>query len=1036
MIPCILKKTNVIVVNDDKTQIRVLSGLLQKEGINVQAFYSAADALTVMNQNPPPDLIITDLYMPDIDGWRFCRLLRSPEYQKFNQTPILIISATFSGNDIADISADLGANGFLPAPVDGKQFLGQVQTLLNGQMPRMYLHVLIVEDSLTLSGFLSKAFQSHGYVVKTAQSCTDAFNLFKKTAFDVAIIDYHLPDGQGDGLLHTFRSQRSECDCIMMTTDPDPGLALSWMKQGAAAYLHKPFKPEYLIELCVKARRERSLLRVEALLDVRTRELRQSEERFHSIVRNAFDMIALLDTNGRYLYCNSAYTHILGYSPEELAGRSCFEIVHPEDREPAQQFFQKNTTANIPSAKTQLRLLHREGRCLHVDHQARFITDSSNTPLILLNARDVTGQKQAENLLKQKSNERRLLLDTIPTQIWYLTDIETYGAVNRAHADFLERSPKAIAYKKLDQIFSADVASVCRGSNTRVFKTGLPAITEEWFTNSSGERHLIHITKTPKLDDQGRVEFVVCAGNDITELRSLERQFRGIFEKAPIGIEIYDADGKLQAANPKCIDLLGIVDEKEIAGLCLFDDPNVTDDVKSKLQHGETVYYEVPFDFEKVRSAGLYRTTRSGIIHLAILITLLKPNDSLDLSGYLVIIQDITQKKQYETECLLYEHRLQQLQKAESLSRMAGAVAHNFNNMLQAVIGNLEIAMEELPQGSKHLTEALIAAQKAAGVSSMMLAYRGQLPGKLALLDLSDVCRQSLPLLQASAPTGVVIETDIPASGPMIRASAGQIHQTLTNLLANACEAAGKNPNTVTITVKTVSKDQIPATRRFPVDWIPMDIDHACLEVTDTGSGIAEKDMEKVFDPFYSTRFYGRGMGLSVVLGIVSVHSGGLVVESEPGRGSVFRIFLPVSTETIPLHPVKRIHGPAFEVSGTVLLIEDEEPVRNLAAIMLARLGFTVLEATNGIEALELFQQHQSKIRCVFSDLTMPDLDGWQVLSAVRKLSPDIPVILSSGYDEAKVMSDEHSELPDAFLGKPYRFQELRDAVYQALLNR
>jgi CheY-like chemotaxis protein len=311
-----------------------------------------------------------------------------------------------------------------------------------------------------------------------------------------------------------------------------------------------------------------------------------------------------------------------------------------------------------------------------------------------------------------------------------------------------------------------------------------------------------------------------------------------------------------------------------------------------------------------------------------------------------------------------------------------------------------------------------------------------QLPGKLALLDLSDVCRQSLPLLQASAPTGVVIETDIPASGPMIRASAGQIHQTLTNLLANACEAAGKNPNTVTITVKTVSKDQIPATRRFPVDWIPMDIDHACLEVTDTGSGIAEKDMEKVFDPFYSTRFYGRGMGLSVVLGIVSVHSGGLVVESEPGRGSVFRIFLPVSTETIPLHPVKRIHGPAFEVSGTVLLIEDEEPVRNLAAIMLARLGFTVLEATNGIEALELFQQHQSKIRCVFSDLTMPDLDGWQVLSAVRKLSPDIPVILSSGYDEAKVMSDEHSELPDAFLGKPYRFQELRDAVYQALLNR
>jgi PAS domain S-box-containing protein len=617
-----------------------------------------------------------------------------------------------------------------------------------------------------------------------------------------------------------------------------------------------------------------------------------------------------------------------------------------------------------------------------------------------------------------------------------LTEIETYGAVNRAHADFLGRSPKAIAYKKLDQIFSADVAAVTRGSNLRVFKTGRPVITDEWMTNSSGERRLIHITKTPKLDGQGRTEFVVCAGNDITDLHSLERQFRGIFEKAPIAIEIYDVDGKLQAANPRCIELFGIADEKEISGFNLFDDPNVTEDVKSKLQRGETVYYESPFDFEKVQSAGLYRTTRSGITHLSILITLLKPNNSLDLSGYLVIIQDITQKKQYETKRLLYEHRLQQLQKAESLSRMAGAVAHNFNNQLQAVIGNLELAMEEQPQDSKHLAGALIAAQKAAGVSSMMLAYRGQLPGKQALLDISDVCRQSLPLLQTATPNHVIIEADIPACGPVIRASASQIHQTLTNLIANASEAASENPNTVTLTVKTVSRDQIPATRRFPVDWIPRDIDHACLEVTDTGSGIAEKDLEKIFDPFYSTRFYGRGMGLSVVLGIVSAHAGGIVVESEPGRGSIFRIFLPVSMETIPLHQMKTISASQFVISGTVLVIEDEEPVRNLAAIMLARLGFMVLEATDGIEALELFQLHRDEIRCVFSDLTMPDLDGWGLLSALRKLSPDIPVILCSGYDEAKVMSGEHTELPDAFLGKPYRFQELRNAVCQALLNR
>jgi len=1036
MISHLLKKTRIIIVNDDKTQIRVLSGLLQKEGIDVAAFNNATDALAFLDQNFPPDLIITDLYMPDIDGWQFCRLLRSPEYRELNQTPILIISATFSGNDIIDISADIGANAFMPSPIDGKQFLIQVRAILNGEISPRHLHALIVDDSLTLSGLLCRKFQSHGYQVKTARTCQEAVDSFQHTAFDVAIIDYHLPDGQGDELLNRFRSQRPDCDCIMITTDPNPRLALSWMKQGAAAYLHKPFTPEYLIELCAKARRERSLLRVETLLEQRTQELRNSEDRFRSIVRNAFDMIALLDTTGQYLYCNRAYTDILGYLPEELMHRPCFDIIHPEDRPEAIQLFRKGVAKNFPSEKIQLRILHRNGHFLHIDLQARLISDRCNTSMILLNARDVTRQHQTENLLKKKSNERRLLLDTIPTQIWYLTDIDTYGAVNQAHADFVGRSPKAIAYKKLSDILPAEMVETCRESNIRVFNTGRPVVTEAWLTNAGGERRLIHITKTPKLGERGRVEFVVCAGNDITEFHSLERQFRSIFEKAPIGIEIYDAAGKLRAANPKCIELFGIADEKEIAGFNLFDDPNITDTVKITLLRGETVYYESPFDFEKVQSAGLYRTTRSGTIYLAVLITLLKAVDGLDLSGYLVILQDITQQKRYETERLTYERRLQQLQKAESLGRMAGAIAHNFNNQLQAVIGNLEIAMDELPLESKHLSEALKAAQKASEVSGTMLAYRGQIPGKQVLLDLSDVCRRNLPLLQTVAPKGVVIQADIPASGPIIRASSGQIHQAMTNLIANACEATGEHRNNIVLTVRTVSKEGIPAGLRFPVDWIPQDIDHACLEVADTGCGIAEKDIDKIFDPFYSTHFYGRGMGLSVVLGIVGAHAGGIVVESEPGRGSVFRIFLPISTESTSLDPVIIKSAPIFEISGTVLLIEDEEPVRHLTAIMLARLGLTVMEAKDGIEAMEMFAQHRDEIRCIFSDMTMPDMDGWELLASVRKLSPDIPVILSSSYDESLLLTDEHSDQPTAFLGKPYRFQELRDAVYQALLNR
>ena len=427
------------------------------------------------------------------------------------------------------------------------------------------------------------------------------------------------------------------------------------------------------------------------------------------------------------------------------------------------------------------------------------------------------------------------------------------------------------------------------------------------------------------------------------------------------------------------------------------------------------------------------------------------PVPQRDFSGTMIsydgLIRDITQRKRAEEEKAKLEALNRQLQKTESMGRMAGAIAHHFNNQLQAVMGNLEMAMDDLPLGDNpidSLVSAMQAARKAAEVSALMLTYLGQTPGKHEPIDLSEACRRSLPMLRAAMPKGQVLEAELPSPGPAISAISDQIQQVLTNLATNAWEAVKTDSSTIHLNVRTVYAEAIAASPRFPVDWQPRDPVYACLEVADAGCGITEKDLDKIFDPFFSTKFTGRGLGLPIVLGIVRTHHGAVTVESEPGRGSVFRVFLPLSTKDLSCRPdqpampqtperggiemFSRIEG-----GGTVLLVEDEEQVRKLAAVMLKRLGYSVLEAVDGVEAMEIFRQHPDEIRCVLCDLTMPRMDGWSTLAALRNLSPGIAVILSSGYDKEQVLSGNHPEWPQAFLGKPYQLKELEDAICRAL---
>ena len=411
-------------------------------------------------------------------------------------------------------------------------------------------------------------------------------------------------------------------------------------------------------------------------------------------------------------------------------------------------------------------------------------------------------------------------------------------------------------------------------------------------------------------------------------------------------------------------------------------------------------------------------------------------SDTGDLLAIEGFITDITERIKAEEERAKLEDQNRQLQKAESLGRMAGAIAHRFNNLLGAVLGNLEIAMGDLPAGAdaiKNLIEAIQAARKAAEVSGLMLTYLGQTRTQADALDLSETCRRSLPMLRAAIPKDVELKADFPSHGPIIKANPNQVQQLLTNICTNAWEAVGSNRGAIQLTVKVVPPAEIPATNRFPLDWQPQDMDYACLEVADSGSGIAGKDIEKLFDPFFSSKFTGRGLGLPVVLGVLRAYRGAVAVESKPGRGSVFRAYFPVSTEEVSLQSENPAKALQIKKDGTVLLVEDNDALRRLTDTVLKDLGFNVLATSDGTEAIEVFRQHKEEICFVLCDLTMPLMDGWETITSLRKLSPDIPVILTSGFNEAQVMAGDHPTLPDAFLSKPYVRKELIAAIGQAL---
>jgi two-component system cell cycle sensor histidine kinase/response regulator CckA len=399
-------------------------------------------------------------------------------------------------------------------------------------------------------------------------------------------------------------------------------------------------------------------------------------------------------------------------------------------------------------------------------------------------------------------------------------------------------------------------------------------------------------------------------------------------------------------------------------------------------------------------------------------------------AGIFTISRDITSRKAQEKERIALDARLQHMQKLESLGVLAGGIAHDFNNLLTGILGHASLLAMDLPDNdpmAASVTAIEQSALRAAALCQQMLAYAGR--GKFVIepVSINEIVRDTSKLIETSIAKETKIEFNLRDDIPSVRADSTQLRQVVMNLVINAVESLGADGGRV-----AVSTGVLHASRAM-LDAAILGHErnagtYVFLEVSDTGCGIQPDHMRRIFEPFFSTKFTGRGLGLAAVLGIVRSHDGSLSVSSDPGTGTTFRILLPPSTQPAA-DRIEEPGSPFVSSAGTILVIDDERFVREAAVSILGKSGCTIESASGGQEGISIFEGNPDRYDVVLLDLTMPGMHGVEVLTHIRAIRPKQPVIVMSGFtaDEAAHRFDD--EVPDAFLEKPFRAAKLLSII-------
>jgi PAS domain S-box-containing protein len=749
--------------------------------------------------------------------------------------------------------------------------------------------------------------------------------------------------------------------------------------------------------------------------------LQRSEERYRALLEAINEGLAILNEESAIVYVNDTFADMVGYRRQELTGRPFASLVDATDLPACAEAMRLAR----PSARFELSLCRADGQ--------KAITLASPSSIIgpdgvyrggFIVFTDITVVKQAESALAKERNLLRALMDSIPDYAYIKDRKSRFVSTNTAHLRVLNAQTTAEVAGKTDfDFFPPELARQYYEDEQQVMSTGEPLVNKiEQVVDRAGNRVWVMSFKAPLHDDLGRVVGLVGISRDVTALRggdTLHSPLRLIIENARDMAYKLDLRTKTyEYVSPSAKTIAGYApDEIERMGLQGYLEQVHPDDRAALVAYHDkqaaATRQDTPavIEYRFRHKDGPYRWFAQST-------TVLFSEDNKPVAE-VGTIRDITQGK-------MTEQAVRAALRMEATSTLAGGIAHEFNNLMVGVLGNaelLQMRLDDDPKISRMLQTIATSAQKAAALAQQMLAFARGGKYQPAVVDLNTVVEDTLAMERKTFPARVGIERKLEGALWKTRADPAQIGQVLVNLLMNAVEAIEDKGRAVIATQNIAFKEG---------DELPPGLgvgQYVCLSVTDNGPGVKPELHGRVFEPFFTTKFQGRGLGLAAAYGIVKNHGGSITVNGREGEGAIFRVYLPVYAEK---ETPQDMVAPIKKASETILVVDDEELVRNVTASLLDKLGYNVICARNGKEGLAALKENP-KINLVLLDMAMPVMDGAQVFHLMKKERPGLKVIICSGYQRNATAQELLDAGADFFLQKPFRAKDLAIILRNAL---